>query len=110
MTQFTLNPPPDFHYLPTVLSHGWCTLPPFSYDEQGTLTRVQKLPSERSTRGGQIVRFSVRAQGEQLVVSSTAKLTGKDKQEIGAVVARCLSFDHDLAPFHALIRSHATHG
>ena len=40
-----------------------------------------------------------------LIISSEATLSRKQQQEIGAVVARCLSFDHDLAPFHNLIRS-----
>ncbi len=89
--------------MPTVLSHGWCTLPPFSYDEQGTLTRIQKL------RGGRIVRFDLRDGDAGLLISSDADLTKAQQREIGAVVARCLSFDHDLSTFHQLIRSHPTY-
>ncbi len=100
MTRFNLPAPPDFRYLPTVLSHGWCTLLPFSYDEQGTLTRVQKL------RGGQIVRFDLRDDESGLVVTSAVDLLPEQQAEIGAVVVRCLSFDHDLSPFHDLIRAH----
>ena len=102
--RFSLSPPPDFRYLPTVLSHGWCVLPPFSYDEAGTLSRVQKL------RDGQIVRFDVRASENGLIISSEATLSRKQQQEITAVVTRCLSFDHDLAPFHDLIRTHPDYG
>src|SRR5215213_197763 len=106
MTRFIISTPPDFRYLPTVLSHGWCVLHPFSYDEAGTLSRIQKLSD------GQIVRFDVRADttSSGLIITSEAKLTRKQQQEIGTVVARVLSFDHDLTPFHDLIRAHPTYG
>ena len=95
MTHFTLATPPDFRYLPTVLSHGWCVLHPFSYDEAGTLTRV----AETERRANRPLRRA-RSDGKGLRINSEAKLTRKQQQEIGAVVARCLSFDHDLTPFH----------
>jgi 3-methyladenine DNA glycosylase/8-oxoguanine DNA glycosylase len=104
LTQFTLSTPPDFRYLPTVLSHGWCVLHPFSYDEAGTLSRIQKL------RDGQIVRFEVRDSGKGLIVSSDAKLARSQRQEISAVVERVLSFDHNLTAFHDLIRTHPNYG
>ena len=100
MTRFTLVPPPDFRFLPTVLSHGWCVLHPFSYDEAGTLSRLHKLSD------GQIVRFDVRADANGLIVRSESKLARKQQQEISAVVTRVLSFDHNLATFHAMIRTH----
>jgi 3-methyladenine DNA glycosylase/8-oxoguanine DNA glycosylase len=102
VSQFFLATPPDFRFLATVWSHGWCRLPPFSYDEPPpTLQRIQKLSD------GQIVRFDVRAaEGQNLLISSESVLTPEHEQEIGAVVARCLSFDHDLTTFHALIRQH----
>jgi len=104
MTRFILAAPPDFRYLATVLSHGWCVLHPFSYDEAGMLSRVQKLSN------GQIVRFDVRDTGKGLAISSEAKLSRKQQAEIGAAVARCLSFDHDLTAFHDLIRAHPDYG
>ena len=106
MTRFTISTSPDFRYLPTVLSHGWCVLHPFSYDEAGTLSRLQKLNDK------QIVRFDVTADPTTsgLIVTSEAKLSRKQQQEISAVVARILSFDHDLSPFHDLIRAHPNYG
>ncbi len=100
MTAFTLTAPPDFRFLATVLSHGWCVLDPFSYDQQGTLGRVQKLSS------GQIVRFSVRQADHALEIASDADLSPDQQPEIAGLVARCLSFDHDLSPFHDLLRAH----
>jgi len=64
---------------------------------------VQKL------RDGQIVRFDVRDSGNGLIISSEAKLSRKQQQEISATIARILSFDHDLTPFHDLIRAHPTY-
>jgi 3-methyladenine DNA glycosylase/8-oxoguanine DNA glycosylase len=102
-TRFTLPAPPDFHFLSTVNSHGWCVLAPFSYDERGTLTRVQKL------RSGRIVRFDARDGNPGLTVISDTALTKSQQREVGAVIARCFSFDHDLSPFHDLIHEHPTY-
>lgn len=99
-TQFRLAPPSDFRYLPTVWSHGWSVLAPFSYDEPALVRRVQKLSD------GQIVQFTVRGEDNVPLVSAAAPLTIGQRAEVGAVVARCLSFDHDLTAFHSLIRLH----
>ncbi len=45
-----------------------------------------------------------------MIVTSEAKLTRKQQQEISAVVARILSFDHNLTPFHDLLRAHPNYG
>ncbi|HVU09786.1 MAG TPA: hypothetical protein VHD90_00855, partial [Phototrophicaceae bacterium] len=101
--RFTIAAPPDFRYAPTVLSHGWGALAPFSYAD-GVLSRVQKLSD------GQIVRFDLRWERGKLVAHSASDLTARQQREIGEIAARCLSFDYDLAPFHDLIRAHPTYG
>ena len=99
-TEFRLSPPPDFRYLPTDWSHGWSVLAPFSYSEPAVVGRVQKLSA------GQIVHFTVRGENNVPVIATETPLTPAQQAEIGAVVARCLSFDHDLSSFHSLIRLH----
>src|SRR5579862_8896039 len=103
MTRFSIAPPPDFRYGPMVLSHGWGSLAPFSYAD-GILSRVHKLSD------GQIIRFDVRWQKNKLAVTSASDLTPRQKREISEIVARVLSFDYDLTPFHDLIRAHPTYG
>ncbi len=102
-TRFTIATPPDFRYAPTVLSHGWGSLAPFSYAD-GVLSRVQKLSD------GQIVRFDLRWEHGKLVASSPSDLTARQKREISEIAARCLSFDDDLTLFHDLIRTHPAYG
>ncbi|MEP7293559.1 MAG: 3-methyladenine DNA glycosylase [Chloroflexota bacterium] len=108
MTQFTLATPPGFRYLPTVLSHGWCILPPFSYDDEtATLGRFQKLSD------GQIVHFTVCAEETSengLTVTCRANLSTEQQAEISRVVARCLSFKADLRPLHDLVHAHPAYG
>src|SRR5215203_5600621 len=103
MAQFTRTTPPDFHYLPTVLSHGWSALPPFSYEEAGVLGRTQKL------REGKIVRFDVRAETHDLIITTQEEISAAQQVEVGSVVAHCLSFEHHLLPFYDVIRGHAAY-
>lgn len=103
MTVLRVAAPPDFRYLPTVTSHGWCVLPPFSYDEATTaLTRLESLSN------GTVVRFTIlsdeAADGLRVAVEGVDKLTDAQAGEIRRIVARCLSFDHDLSAFYALTR------
>lgn len=103
MAQFTCETPPDFHYLPTVLSHGWSALPPFTYEEVGVLGRTEKL------RDGKIVHFNVRAGNGGLTITTRDPVSAPQQIEIGGVVARCLSFEHDLTPFYEVICGHAAY-
>lgn len=98
MTSFVLETPADFRYLPTLLSHGWCVLHPFGYSEPDTLHRVQQLSD------GTITAFDVREISGVLTVTTHENVTPEQQQEIGAVMARVLSFDHDLTPFYAAVR------
>jgi 3-methyladenine DNA glycosylase/8-oxoguanine DNA glycosylase len=97
MSDFKLATPADFRYLPTILSHGWCVLPPFSYSD-GVLRRIEKLHDR------EIVRFAVREDADGLRVTTDAALTSDVQREIGGVIGRCLMFDHDLLPFYDLVR------
>ncbi len=105
-TEFTLSTPADFRFLPTVLSHGWCRLPPFACAENPLrLWRTEKLSD------GTITHFEVfeAAHGRNLHVSSRADLTLKQQAEIGSIIARCLSFDHSLLVFHERIQAYAAY-
>ena len=113
MSEFRLAVPPDFRFLPTVFSHGWCDLLPFSFDESTRmLGRLHKL------RDGLIVHVTVtmyektddltvtvHEKADDLTVTTDTTITPEQQAEIGALVGRCLSFDHDLTPFYDLVRA-----
>lgn len=100
MTEFIRSTPPGFYYRPTVLSHGWCALPPFRCDASGTLGRIQKL------RSGDIIDFTVREGEIGLIISTEAAITQEQQVEINAVIARCLSFEQNLSAFYELVDAH----
>lgn len=108
-TEFTITTPPDFRFLPTVWSHGWCYLPPFTCSEDPlTVGRTQKL------NDGTIIHFHVQETqdtGDLLVTNrNETTLTNKQQAEIAMVIARCLNFDADLSPFYTLIETLPTYG
>lgn len=101
MTTFFIDTPPDFNYMPTVWSHGWYMLAPFTFDEaQKVLYRVHQL------RNGQVVRIAAAPQDadRRLAITITGlphPISPAHQQEIGAVVSRCLGLDQDLTAFYA---------
>ncbi len=96
-TSFALRTPPDFHFWRTVFSHGWCSLPPFSFDrDKQTLARTLEL-SDAS-----IVHCTLRKapRGIALSVSSGRPLTRLDRKEIRTTLASCLELDFDVTAFY----------
>lgn len=103
MAQYTRVTPPEFRFLPTLFSHGWAVLPPFGVREPGILERTQKL------RDGTIVRFDVREGTGRLLINTYDEISVPQQIEIGSIVARCLSFEHDVQPFYEMIRGNANY-
>jgi 3-methyladenine DNA glycosylase/8-oxoguanine DNA glycosylase len=97
MPTFTLVYAPSFHFWPTVTSHGWCVLSPFSYDDEGqTLARVDQLASSR------VLRWQVRSgDGSSLQIETDEAVTSAEQDEIRVRVARILSMDQDLTAFYS---------
>lgn len=104
-TQFTLTPPSDFQFLPTVWSHGWCYLPPFTCSEDPLiLGRTQKL------HDGMIIHFHVEggtsANTLRVTNGDEFTLSGKQQAEISEIIAHCLNFDANLIPFYEMLQAH----
>lgn len=106
MAAILIPVPADFQFLPTVFSHGWYQLPPFSYDlESRVLTRVHRF------REGAVTRLRI-SQGEaegvvQVVVEGGTggrRLTRERREEVVRVVGTCLNLTRDLAPFYRSAR------
>jgi 3-methyladenine DNA glycosylase/8-oxoguanine DNA glycosylase len=107
MTTLTLPTPPEFRFWPTVVSHGWCDLPPYQCDESTyTFTRIHQLSD------GRVIRLVLRDAECQMgsltvhVEGVRGKLSARLTAEIQQVVRRALEMDRDLTPFYALLRPH----
>lgn len=102
MHTFSLPTPVDFRFWAVVSSHGWCELPPFSYEgEARSLSRLHRLAD------GNFAHITATATS-QAALSVTVE--GLDEQptrnhetEISALLRRCLSIEHDIGAFHALV-------
>lgn len=100
---FHIDPVPDFAFRPTVFSHGWCQLAPFTYSDQPpvSLSRLEQL------RDGTTLRWTVTAAtGGQLVVTTDCDLSSAQQAELTAIVGRCLSLDADVSGFYDFLAAH----
>ncbi len=106
MPIFTLPTPPDFHFWPSVVSHGWCDLPPFKCDEDTrTLERIHQLSD------GAVVRLTMpaaeaKAGSITVHVEGINALTNSQIAEMQRGLGRSLEIDRDLTGFYALVAQH----
>lgn len=104
MPVITLSTPPHFKFWPSVVSHGWCDLPPYECDESARiLYRIQRL------NDGSIVRLVLRerdAGAVEVAVEGLAALSPGQENEIRAIAALILNLDRDLGNFYATLRGH----
>jgi 3-methyladenine DNA glycosylase/8-oxoguanine DNA glycosylase len=84
-----------FHQV--VTSHGWYQLAPFHYAAP-ILERLHTLPD------GRVCRLTIAAQGDMLRWSASEPID--DSSALEQDVQRMFTVDWDLAPFHALLRTH----
>ncbi|AGA28689.1 DNA-3-methyladenine glycosylase family protein [Singulisphaera acidiphila] len=103
MAAILIPVPAGFRFIPTVLSHGWYQLPPFSYDhESQVLARVHQF------RDGGVARLRI-GQGEkessvEVAVEGRGRLTRERREEVVRVVGTCLNLTRDLSPFYRSTR------
>jgi 3-methyladenine DNA glycosylase/8-oxoguanine DNA glycosylase len=104
MNTITIPSPPGFRFVPTIWSHGWYQLVPFTYDEdRRALSRVHEL------HGGIVTRFTIVPNDDdtQLTVTLDAlpvPLDAARQGEIIQAVRRILALDIDLEPVYAWMR------
>ncbi len=102
-TELTLIPPDGFHYWPTVTSHGWRVLHPFSSSAaERALATIVRL------QNGEVVRLEIRPSGHALTITVAGLAsapTDAQTAEIGAIFKRVLGFDQEIQAFYALTRS-----
>ena len=96
----TIKTPRDFNFRRTVLSHGWCALQPFEFDQQNwTLLRVL----DRGQAEPVTVKISLRRQ--QINISTARRLGQKAAGEIARDVRHMFRLDDDLNEFYRLMTS-----
>jgi N-glycosylase/DNA lyase len=96
--EITIKTPPDFNFRRTALSHGWCALLPFEFDQKKwTLIRVLDLQQAAPVT----VEISPKARGINI---STSRRVGK--QAAAAIerdVRHMFRLDDDLRAFYEVV-------
>jgi N-glycosylase/DNA lyase len=106
LSRLSLRVPAGFNFWRTVLSHGWCSLPPFAYNADARqLDRVLRLSDES------VVHCRLRGNGQTVavVVASKTPLAKHHRKDIAQQLAICLRLDEDFSPFHAEARRRPKH-
>jgi 3-methyladenine DNA glycosylase/8-oxoguanine DNA glycosylase len=94
----TLRAPAGFDFWLTAYSHGWCDLPPFSFNaEKRNLQRV--LTFNDGTTALALLTGSTRS--VSVAATSVRRLTAPRRQEMQQQLRTCFRMDEDFTPFHA---------
>ena len=95
-----LDAPAGFPFRRTLLSHGWCMLPPFAVGPGAdSLSTTIALP------GGGAVRVRLRPDGEAVVLEAPGTADAAGRRHLAAAARRILGLDLDLSRFHAIAAS-----
>src|SRR6185436_15736830 len=103
--EITIPVPREFSFKRTVVSHGWCELPPFALDrENWVLTRTLDL------EGAKPVTISIRAIKAALVVDASRKLSQAATRKVIDDVRHMLRLDDNIEEFYRLVAPDADFG
>lgn len=100
--QLTVTGHPTFAFWPTVWSHGWCELAPFSVDPlRQTLERILELPE------GNVVKLVMqgKASDVEVLVLGPSGCSPEQLALIEATVRQILSMDTDVSALHEMVRN-----
>lgn len=93
--QLTIKTPLDFNFRRTVLSHGWCALPPFELDRNSwVLTRVL------DGAGAKPITVRVSPGKRQIKIETSRPVGARAEEKIIRDVRHMLRLDDDLAGFY----------
>lgn len=92
--------PDSFQFWPTVISHGWCALPPFTAERKAQVLRFTLLlPSELLVNVSlSYCRGSLMADVE----SPVGRLTAGSRALVASIIRKSLRMDEDFTEFHSL--------
>jgi 3-methyladenine DNA glycosylase/8-oxoguanine DNA glycosylase len=96
--EITIATPPEFNFKRTVISHGWCQLLPFQFDEERwELTRALDLKTTRPAT------IRVRANKRSVVIDTPVRLSQAATKQVVRDVRHMLRLDDDIAEFYSLL-------
>jgi 3-methyladenine DNA glycosylase/8-oxoguanine DNA glycosylase len=105
-SEIPLCPPRDFDFRNTVFSHGWCSLAPFSVDEQPlTLRTILRLADGRSASVATVCDPG----GYLMVTIGGVRSSNRIRAEIVHQLGMILHFTCDLSPFYHRVERHLEH-
>ena len=91
----TIRTPNNFNFRRTVMSHGWCALPPFEFDKtKWTLTRVIDLGNSKP------VTVTVSASNRDVVAETSRPIGKRPSEQIVRDVRHMFRLDDDMAKFY----------
>jgi len=94
--QLKIKTPPDFNFRRTVLSHGWCALPPFELDrDRWVLTRVLEVGLKKP------VTVVITANRAGLKIVTSRNVSPRATERIVRDVRHMLRLDDDLRDFYS---------
>ncbi len=102
-SHLTVRAPADFDFWRTAYSHGWCDLPPFTFDpSERTLGRIFD-PGR-----GRLLACTLKAARGGITVhaSSREPITASEQRIVLNQIRTCLRLDEDFGPFYAAARTH----
>src|SRR5450432_2619619 len=98
--QLSIATPRTFNFKRTVISHGWCDLPPFGFaQESWTLTRVLDLNSTMP------VNVKITGASRSLRIETAGRLSKKAEQRVVADVRHMFRLDDDMAEFYHAMKA-----
>jgi len=101
--RLSIATPVDFDFWRTAYSHGWCDLPPFSFDSNlRTLSRVLTLNEHTAVN----CRLAAGPRSVHVLVSASAKLSAADRRQIQEQLRSCLRLGEDFGAFYDKAREH----
>jgi N-glycosylase/DNA lyase len=91
----TIRTPDDFNFQRTVLSHGWCALPPFEFDRD-TWTLIRVLDRSQSRP----VTVKISSTKGTLKIETSRRLGKRAAESVVRDVRHMFRFDDDLRDFY----------
>lgn len=91
----TITTPDDFNFQRTVLSHGWCALPPFEFDRD-TWTLIRVLDRRQSRP----VTIKISSMKGTLKIDTSRRLGKRATESVVLDVRHMFRFDDDLRDFY----------
>lgn len=102
VTTSTLSIPKYFNFKSTVLSHGWCDLPPYASDDNGSFLRTI-LPIQN--RLPVICTIFPGRKQLRLRLESASALSREGIDSVRTVIRSMLRLDEDLSEFYLRVRA-----